>query len=266
MSIGQGIQGAAGGALAGGGFGGPVGAAIGGGLGLLGGLFGGGGGDRYRQMLEQMTQGGYHQAGPAAQGGYSSFRGNQQNLIGMLEAMARGQGPSLAAMQMREGMDRAAGSQNALAAGAAGRGASPGGAYLNAANQTAAIQSQGARDTAQARVGEQLGALNQLGLATYGARGQDEETNRFNAGQQNQMSMANLQAMMQTDAGRAQILQMLAGSSGPGMGTQILAGGAGMFPYLSGQNAAGQGGAAHGPGGGNDWWHGAPQMYAPPPA
>lgn len=245
---GQGLQGAGGGALAGGGIGGLPGALVGGGLGFLGGLFGGGGSDEYRKRLMEMEKMWANrpapQAGASATASNSDFRGNQAALIAQLEALSRGQGPSLAALQMREAMDRAASGQNAMAAGATRRGVSAGAALHNASNQAAGIQSQGARDTAMARVGEQLGALQQLGLTVQGARGLDETNSRFNAAQANQTALANLDAQLRAmgmnDQARLQALQAAMGGAGPGMGTQILAGGASMFPYLSGQRAAGQ--------------------------
>ena len=257
----QGIQGAAGGAMAGGSLGGAPGAIIGGGLGLLGGLFGGGGGDEYRNRLAAMEQefANRHapQVGQAGQAGMSDFRGNQAALIAQLEALSRGQGPSLAANQMREAMDRSVGAQASLAAGAAGRGVGQGAALRNASNQTAAIQSQGSRDTGMMRVQEQLGALQQLGLNIHGARGADESMNRFNTSSNNQFALANLDAQLRAmgmnDAARLQALQSAMGGAGPGMGSQILAGGAQAFAGMQSMNAAGQqapGGGYHMPSGG----------------
>lgn len=247
-NYGQGIQGGIGGAMGGFSVGGPVGAAIGGGLGLLGGLFGGGGGDAYRNRLsdfEREVAGRQApQAGPAAQAGYSDFRGNQAALISQLEALSQGRGPSLAAQQMREAMDRSTGAQASMAAGAAGRGMGAGAAYRNAANQAGAIQSQGARDTAMARTQEQLGALNQLGMSIYSARGADESMNRFNTAAQNQQMLSNLDAQLRAmgmnDAARLSALQSAMNGAGPGMGTSLLAGGAQAFAGMMGMNAAGQ--------------------------
>lgn len=249
---GQGFQGAAGGAAAGSAFG-PVGTAIGGGLGFLGGILGGSGQDDYRKQLDQLAAG-YGkrtapQVGPAAQGNNSGFRQNQAGLISQLEAMARGEGPSAAQMQMREAMDRATGAQAGAAAGAGGRGVNSGAALRNATNNTAAIQSQGARDTGLMRVNEQMGAIGQLGQTVAQGRAADENMSQFNAGQQNQLSMGNLDAQLQmlglNDRAQLQALMAAMGAAGPGIGTQIMAGGAsaapGLFQMMQARNGGGQG-------------------------
>ncbi len=239
-SWGQAGQGAMGGAMAGSAFG-PVGTVAGGLLGGALGYFSGGDPrDNYRKQLEQLAAGYGNrqapQAGPAQTAGYSGFRSNQAGLISQLEAMARGQGPSAAAIQMREAMDRAAGSQTSLAAGAGGRGVNAGAAFRQASDNTAAIQAQGARDTATLRAQEQLNAYGQLGQAIGQGRAADEGINTFNAGAQNQMAMANLQAKLQqlglNDEAQLRALMAAMGSAGPGMGTQILAGGASAMPSI----------------------------------
>jgi hypothetical protein len=271
MAFGQAIQGAAGGALGGGGYAGLPGALIGGGLGFLGGLFGGDPTSEYRKRLMQLEQEFANQnapqAGAASQAQNSQFRGNQAALISQLEAISRGRGPSLATQQMQQSTQRLAGNQAALASGAAGRGVNSGAAFRQASNATSAIGSQAAADTGMMRTQEQLGALQQLGLNIHGARQQDESNAQFNAGQNNQVMLANLDAQLRaqgvSDQLRMQILMGAMAGAGPGVGTQLLAGGASMFPYLAGQNAAGQGG---GQGGNPDWWHGAQQMWGMGPA
>ena len=251
-NYGQGLQGAAGGAMAGSLFG-PGGMAIGGLLGGLGGLFGGGGASDYQDQLKQLAnQYGSRKAPGAetAQAGDSAFRQNQAGLIAQLEAMGRGEGPSAASKLMQQAMDRAAAGQASAAAGAGGRGVNAGAALRNAANNTAATQMQGARDTATLRAQEQLGALGQLGGVVQGARGQDLGLNTFNAGQQNQMNLANLQAIMQqqqlNQSGQLQALGMGMQGAGPGLGASLLAGGGSMMPgilqYLGAQGKAIPGG------------------------
>ncbi len=177
------------------------------------------------------------QAGPASQAQLSQFRANQAGLISQLEAMARGQGPSAAQNMMREAMDRAAGSQASAAAGAGGRGVNAGAALRNAANNTAAIQAQGARDTGLMRVQEQLGATQQLGQTIAQGRAGDENMNQFNANAQNQMAQANLQAQLQalginTDAQLRALLGILQhGNASPQQ--QLLAGVANAAPFLA---------------------------------
>lgn len=243
--INQGVQGAAGGAMAGSTFG-PWGTAIGGGLGLLTGFLGGSGPDpneKYKKQLEELAKGFANRQAPqittpAATASNSEFRGNQAGLIAQLEAMARGEGPSAAAIQMREAMDRAVAAQTSGAAGAGGRGVNQGAAFLNAANNSAAITAQGARDTATLRAQEQANAVGQLSGAIAAGRGADENINQSNAAASNQFSLANLQAQLQTlglnDAGQLQALLGILGAAppGPGLGTQVLAGGASALPSI----------------------------------
>jgi hypothetical protein len=238
---GQGAQGAVGGAMTGAaigsvvpvigtGIGAVAGGIIGGGIGL----FGGGGAADYEDRLKKLAEG-YRQRqapqmGAAAQSGYSDFRRNQAGLVSQLESMARGEGPSAAALQMREAMDRAAGSQASGVAGAGGRGVNAGAAFRNASNNTAAIQAQGARDTATLRAQEQMNAVGMLGQAVAQGRAADENNNQFNAGQTNQVAQANLDAKLRAlginTQAELQALQSAMGAAGPGMGTQLMGMGA----------------------------------------
>ncbi len=90
------------------------------------------------------------------------------------------------------------------------------------------------------RAQEQFNALGQLGQVVGQARGADEGMSQFNAGQGNQMQQANMQAMMQqlglNQSGELQALMAAMGSAGPGMGTQILAGGANAMPQFMQMN------------------------------
>lgn len=236
---GQAGQGAAGGAMAGGAVGGPLGAGIGGILGGLGGLFGGGGTGEYQDLLKKLAEGYGHRTAPqgrAQTAGASGLTGNRAGLIAQLEAQARGEGPSAARLQMREAMDRAAGAQASAAAGAGGRGVNAGEALRNASNNTAAVQAQGARDTATLRAQEQLNATQQLGGVIGQGISADNSLSSFNAGQQNDMSRANMQSILQqlglNDESQLRALLGASGMAGPGMGTQILAGGAAAMPGL----------------------------------
>jgi hypothetical protein len=243
----QGFQGAAGGAAAGAAFG-PWGAAVGGVIGGAAGLLGDDSASSYQDQLKQMQQQFANmsaaQMGPAAQAQYSQFRQNQAGLISQLEAAANGTGPSAAALQMRQAMDQAAGAQASAAAGAGGRGVNAGAAQRLAMNNTAAIQSKGAADTAIIRAQEQLNARGQLGNAIAQGRSADEGVNEFNAGAQNQNAQANMMAKMQalgiSTPAQLQALQLAMQAAGPGMGTQLLAGGAsaipGMLAYKNAQN------------------------------
>jgi hypothetical protein len=258
-----GAKGAAGGAATGAaigsvvpGWGTAVGGVVGGVIGGLGGLFGGssdpnaGAKAELQKKLQALADSYTGRQAPQigqnniAQGTRSDQVANQQGLISQLQAMANGTGPSAAAIQMREAMDRAAAAQTSAAAGAGGRGVNQGAAYLNAANNTAAIQAQGARDTATLRAQEQLNAVGQLGQNIQAARGADEAMGQFNAQQMNQANMANLQAQLQTlglnDEGQYRALMGQLGMmpQGPDMGTSILAGGANVLPSLIQQSYA----------------------------
>lgn len=258
----QGLKGAGGGALAGGALGGPAGALIGGGLGLLGG-FGGGESEQekaQRQMLmDYYSQLGGRQApqlGQAGQSAYSGFRQNQAGLISRLEAMASGQGPSLARQQFEQATDRNMRAQQAQAA--SGRGGPL--SQLTAANNMAMLGANAAQGSALARTNEQMQAIGALGGVISQGRGADEATNMFNTGQGNQFQLANLNARLQqmgmNDQARLQILSQLGGQNQaqamrPGLGDQILAGGAGMYGLYAGQQAqrrASQGGGTGGVG------------------
>jgi len=232
-------QGAAGGAMIGGALG-PGGAVVGG---ALGGLVGGAMGnpsDQYRKQLDALSRGFGNRTAPQMgytnQASYSQFRTNQAGLISQLEAMARGEGPSAAALQMRDAMDRAAATQASAAAGAGGRGVNAGAAFRQSANNTAAIQQQGARDTATLRAQEQLNAIQQLGGVINQGRSADEGMNQFNAGQLNDTSRFNIQAQLQqlglNDNAQLQALMAALGAAPKPMGTSILAGGASALPSI----------------------------------
>lgn len=213
-----------------------VGTAIGAGAGaLIGGLAGyfgndGGRGDQearlkaYEDSIKNRT---FQQLGRTSTAGASNYEGNRAAMIGYLERMARGEGPSLAQNQMREAMDRSTGAQAGMAQAAAGRGMSAGAAFRNAGNNAAAIQTQGARDTTNARVQEQQGALAQLQGAINTGIGQQNQQAQFNAQQQNQMKVQRLDAYLRqqgmNDAQRLQVLQLYAGQIQPGTGQQIAA-------------------------------------------
>lgn len=223
------IQGGAGGVMGGG--------LVGGVLGGLAGWYGGKEADNHKKKLEEFYNSiGNGQTGPAYQSAYSDFRGNQQNLISNLEAMAAGRGPSLASAQLREATDRNIAQQQALSQSGQGN---PAFAALVAANNAGRLGAAASRDSANTRVQEQLGAINALGLNIHGARGADEDNNRFNTSAQNNNMMSN--ADRQLSARRLQ-LEALTGQkpTGPSLGEQILAGGSGMLgQYISMAGAAG---------------------------
>ena len=247
----QGAQGALGGAATGAAIGSIVpgiGTGIGAGVGALGGgllgLFGGGNDEQTRQMLmdyyNQVVNRQAPQLGQAGQAAYSGFRQNQSDLINRLDALSQGKGPSLAAAQFQQATDRNMSSQAAMAN--SGRGGPM--ASLTAANNMGMLGAQAAQGSAIARTGEELGAYGQLGQAIAQGRSADEATNMFNTGQGNQFQMANLEAKLKqmglNDSAVQGILSGLIGENRiPGIGTQLMAGGAGALSQYAAHAGAG---------------------------
>ncbi len=234
--MGQGMEagkGAVGGAMTGaslGAVGGPLGvglgAAAGGLLGGLGGYFGSAGDDEYTRILEEAKR-----RGISPDAAYSSFRTNQTGLINRLEAMSQGQGPSVATENFRQATDRGGAQQMALAQ--SGRG-NPGAMGMQALNNAAMINAQGQQTLQGARAQEQRDATQQLGLAIYGARGADEDMNRFNYQGRVGQDQFNQSLQLQALAGQA--------GQGPGMGDQLLSmGGTALGGYLAQRGNQGQG-------------------------
>lgn len=234
------IKGAIGGGLGGSAFG-PGGTILGGIGGGLAGLFGGGNGmeEEYRKYLDQVNNRQMPGAVSAQNAGQSDFRENQRNLISNLEAMAAGRGPSLATQQMKQNTDRNIAQQQGLAQQG---GVNPALLAMTAQGNSAKLGAQAAQDSAMLRTQEQLNAINALGINIHGARGADEDLNRFNAHQANQMGQFNVDAQLRglglNDAARMALLGGMSGAkSQPGLGDQLLAGGAGLFSQYATQKA-----------------------------
>lgn len=216
------FEGAAGGAMAGSAFG-PWGTAIGGLVGGAAGYFGNQGQGSYQDQLKQLAD--RYSKRPPPQMENSAFRGNQAALIAQLEAMARGEGPSAATMQMREAMDRAVAGEASAAAGAGGRGVNPGAAYRQASDQATAAMTQGARDTAILRAKEQMAVLGELNSAITAGRQADENVGHANL-------LSKLQTMGLNDEGQLKALLAVMQAAGPSMGQRLLAGGASAMPGI----------------------------------
>ena len=186
------------------------------------------------------------QAGPASVAQTSGFRNNQQELISRLEALSKGQGPSLAAEQLRQATDRNMKQQSSIAQSGRGNAALAG---ITASNASAGLGAQAASDSAVARIAEQQMALQQLGGAIGQGRGQDQDLSQFNALQNNYRDQFNIEAQLRArgmdDEAIARILQMKMASAQASqqnsMGNQLMAGGAGLLS-LTGSNAKGGGG------------------------
>lgn len=242
VNYGQGLQGAAGGFMAGNAIAPGIGGFIGAGIGGLAGLFGGGGTDdemrkRYGSFYDEVSGRTAPQLGPAHQAGYSSFRENQAGLVNRLEAMARGEGPSVSREMLKEATDRNVAQQQAMAQSGRGNAAL---AAQQASSNATRLGAGAAQSAALGRVQEQIGATNQLGLTLYGARGADEDMNRYNTGARNQRDQWNGEAQMNmygmNDRARLMALQgQYGGQPQPGLGSSIMGAGAGLAGFLAGQ-------------------------------
>lgn len=186
---------------------------------------------RIQEYMRQVQGRQAPQIGAAAQSGESGFRSDQRELVGRLDALSRGQGPSLAREQMRDATSRNMATQASIAQSGRGNAAL---ANMTAANASGQLGAQAAADTAQLRVQEQLGALQQLGGVIGQGRGQDQENSQFNALQTNYRDQANLEAQLKAmglnDQAIAQMLGLQAqGAQRPTMGDQLMGGGAGLL-------------------------------------
>lgn len=171
------------------------------------------------------------QAGPASVAQTSGFRQNQADLISRLEALSKGQGPSLAAEQLRQATDRNMKQQASIAQTGRGNAALAG---ITAAGNSAQLGQQAASDSAVARIAEQQMALSQLGGAINQGRVSDQDLSQFNALQQNYRDQFNIEAQLRArgldDEAIARILQMkMAAASRPTFGDQLMGGGAGLL-------------------------------------
>lgn len=103
---------------------------------------------------------------------YSSFRQGQQDLVSMLQDRAAGKGPSVAEEMLKAQNDRAINQQMALAASQSGRGMP---ATQRQLMQQAAMGAQElGRQSAIARLQEQLAATGQLGNVLNQSRAGDQ--------------------------------------------------------------------------------------------
>lgn len=249
LNWGGAAKGAGGGALAGGAFG-PWGAAIGGVAGGAIGLFSGGESkndqstrnmlmDYYKSVQSRQP---YNMA-PTQYGQISGdVRNQQQSLNDQLTALSQGKGPSLAEQQLRSATDR----NVSQAAGFANSGRGGPMAVSQAANNQARMGAQASQDAASARIAESNQARQLLGLNLHGMREQDENMSQFNAGQGNQMSQAQLLALIHQRQMQDQgVMGAIGGLQGqntaqygrPQLSDQILAGGAGLYSLAATQRA-----------------------------
>lgn len=197
------------------------------------------------------------QAGPAQVAQTSGFRDNQQELISRLEALSKGQGPSLAAEQLRQATDRNMKQQASIAQSGRGNAALAG---ITASNASAGLGAQAASDSAVARIAEQQMALQQLGGVIGQGRGQDQDLSQFNALQQNYRDQFNVEAQLRARGYDDQAIQTILGmkmasaqnKQQNSFGNQLMAGGAGLLA-LTGTGS--KGGAPAAPAGPTPAWN-----------
>ncbi len=113
---------------------------------------------------------------PNRQFAQSQFRGDQANLIGMLQAQARGQGPGqdLVARQAQAQADQSL--RNQVAAMQSARPGAGASAAFNAAQAGQQAQGLIGQQRVMGGLQAQLNAIGQLGNVTTAARGQDDES------------------------------------------------------------------------------------------
>ena len=149
--------------------------------------------ERRRSLLQQADYAAGRRA-PSIQ--QSGFRNQQQNLMGMLEQRARGEGPSMAQMQLKDAMGKNVSAQQALMAA----GGNPA-AARQASQQASAIGGSLAGQAAQLRAQEMTQAQGLLGQFSGQARGQDLQ-------RQGMMSDAELRSRGLNDMQIARMRQM----------------------------------------------------------
>lgn len=175
------------------------------------------------------NQGQAANAGPAQLAGNVStpndFRQQMLGLSQQLQQSADGRNPSIADLQMRQGQDRTAAQQMAMAASTGGQNAS---LAARAAVQNAAMASQQtAAQAGAARIAEQDQAVNQLSnVLGQGAQydlnqtGQQIGQNQFNASAVNNQAALNAQLYQQMALAN-QAAQNSALSQNAQLGTQV---------------------------------------------
>lgn len=127
----------------------------------------------------------------------AASRGMQSALASKLMGQMNGTEPSLAQLQMQQGLAQSLKQQQAAAAGIRGAGVNASLAMRNLGDQAAAMRQGLVGNAAMARLAEQQGAMSQLGGLSSGMRSQDlataqmmQQSGMFNAQQANQFKLA----------------------------------------------------------------------------
>lgn len=139
----------------------------------------------------------------AARAGASEFRGGQADFMGELQRRAMGQGPSVAQLQLQQGLDQNIAAAKAMQAGSS----NPALAQRSAVNAMAQAQGAANQQMAQLRASEMMQAGNQYMGALGQARGQDQSLALANAGFQQGANQQNLGAQMQQQQMNDQMTQ-----------------------------------------------------------
>lgn len=142
----------------------------------------------------------------APQAGMSGFRGDQAQLIRMLQSQAAGQGPGQEIARLQAANQAQDGIKNQLSQAASQRGGASPLAARMAAQNSAGISGAAANAATMGGLNAQMGAIGALGQNIGMARGADEAMNQFNvqATLQNrqQQQQAALEALRQQLMGK----------------------------------------------------------------
>jgi hypothetical protein len=138
----------------------------------------------------------------------SQFRDQQMTLAQQLAAQASGQGPSLAAEQLKQ--SQAANQAAIFAQMASQRGGANPGMARQAMQTSAQIQGQTARDAALARIQEQMGAREQLGAVLNTGRAGDIDIAKSQAGLEQEAKLAEFKAKIDVAVQQGQLDQQTA--------------------------------------------------------
>lgn len=171
------------------------------------------------------------QRGPAALAQNSGFQTNQRDLVTRLEALSKGEGPSLATETLKQATDRNMAQQASIAQSGRGNAAL---ASIMASNNSARLGQQAAGDAATMRIAEQQMALQQLGQNINAGRQSDESTSQFNATQQNFRDRDNIEARLRMAGINDQAIKNILDAyydqqKLPGIGDYLMGGGASMM-------------------------------------
>lgn len=204
--------------------------------GVVGGLFGGGGGTgafgtgQFRAKEYNIDKTAFDPRNLASYQQEQRARTNQSDFINQLQRQMRGEGPSLANLQLQQATDRNIAQQMGQAASQ--RGVNPALAARLAMNNIAGINQQAAQDSAIIRQQEMMNAQQQLGGAIAGQRQGDlaatdrdlgAKMSREQLGVQQQTGMN--QTNQQAFEGAAQRRAGLLGGIGGALGSLFYEGG-----------------------------------------